>query len=95
MAAVVPLPPRGRWLPDARGGDRALRVSWHADEGCAVLSVWRGGTCTGTARLAAGEVAELVAALADGLAEGCREALPAGTELVFGSGLTAADDATA
>ena len=56
--AVVPLPPRslrpprGEWLPDARDGDRALRVSWHAELGCVVLSTWRGDSCVGTVRLA-------------------------------------------
>lgn len=78
---VVPLPQRGTWLADARDG-RALRVSWHAEQGCAVLSTWRDGRCTGTARLLPDQVARLVAALADGLAEGVatadgREGAPA------------------
>jgi hypothetical protein len=89
MAAVVPLPSRGSWLPDARGDSRALRVSWHGDEGCAVLSVWRDGTCAATARLAAPEVATLVAALAEGLADGVVAALPDGLDLCTGRGLTA------
>ncbi len=66
--AVVPLPPRGEWLPDARDGDRALRVSWHAELGCVVLSTWRGDTCVGTVRLAPSEAARLVGVLAEGLA---------------------------
>jgi len=65
---VVPLPPRGEWLPDARDGDRALRVSFHPEEGCAVVSTWRDGACTGTARLTPAEVAHLVAVLSQGLA---------------------------
>lgn len=68
--SVVPLPARGEWLADARDGDRALRVSWHPERGCAVVSTWRDGTCTGTARLTPAEVARLVAALTDGLASG-------------------------
>jgi len=66
---VVPLPPRGAWLPDARQEGRALRVSWHPEQGCAVLSTWRDGVCTGTARLTPHEVAELVGVLTAGLAE--------------------------
>ena len=65
---VVPLPPRGEWYPDARHGDRALRVSWHEEAGCAVLSTWRGDTCVGTTRLVPAEVARLVGALSAGLA---------------------------
>ena len=33
---------RGRVFLDARGGDRALRVSWHHEAGVVVLSLWRG-----------------------------------------------------
>ncbi|HWG92966.1 MAG TPA: hypothetical protein VNU66_01920 [Mycobacteriales bacterium] len=78
---VVPLPQRGAWLADARDDaverGRALRVSWHAEQGCAVLSTWRDGRCTGTARLRPDEVARLVSALAHGLAEGASSAGPA------------------
>ena len=66
--SVVPLPPRGEWLSDARDGDRALRVSWHAELGCVVLSSWRGEGCVGTVRLAPAEAARLVGVLAEGLA---------------------------
>ena len=69
---VVPLPPRGEWFPDARQGDRALRVSWHAELDCVVLSTWRGEGCVGTVRLTPADAARLIGVLADGLA-----ALPA------------------
>ena len=65
---VVPLPPSGAWLPDARGSERALRATWHPEAGCVVLSTWQDGRCTATARLAPGEAAQLVAVLAEGLA---------------------------
>jgi hypothetical protein len=65
---VVPLPPRGEWFPDARQGDRALRVSWHAELDCVVLSTWRGEGCVGTVRLTPADAARLIAVLADGLA---------------------------
>ena len=65
---VLQLPARGDWLADARDGDRALRVTWHAEEGCVVLSTWRDGACVGTVRLSRTEAARLVGVLADGLA---------------------------
>lgn len=76
---VVPLPPRAAWLRDAREAGRALRVSWHAERGCAVVSTWRDGVCTGTARLTPTEVAELVAVLTAGLAEAAAAAAAAST----------------
>ena len=66
--SVVPLPPRGEWFGDARDGGRALRVSWHAELGTIVLSIWRDDACVGTTRLTPDEAARLVAALAAGLA---------------------------
>lgn len=65
---VVPLPPRGEWFPDARDSSRALRVSWHAEVGCVVLSTWRDDACVGTTRLTPPEAARLLGALAAGLA---------------------------
>lgn len=65
------MPARGQWYADARSGDdgdRALRVSWHAEQGCVVLSTWKDDRCTGSARLGPHEAAALVAQLADGLA---------------------------
>ncbi|MBC7373205.1 MAG: hypothetical protein H7323_04365 [Frankiales bacterium] len=68
---VVPLPPRGEWFGDARDSARALRASWHVEQGGApyvVLSTWRGDACVATARLSATEAAGLVTVLARGLA---------------------------
>ena len=63
---------------DPRGGDRALRVTWHHDvpdapdslaaDGMVVLSLWRANLCVGSFRLAAHEVPDLVHALTRGLA---------------------------
>ena len=68
--SVVPLPARGAWLADARDSRRALRVSWHGEQGCVVLSTWRDDTCVGTVRLTPADAAHLAAALADGLTAG-------------------------
>lgn len=66
--AVVPLPPRGEWFADARDGAHAMRASWHAEQGFVVLSTWRDGVCSGSARLTTAEAARLIGVLADGLA---------------------------
>lgn len=72
---VVPVPPGSRWVADPRGEGRGVRVSAHADAGLLVLSVWRGEECAATVRLPPAQTAELVAAVADVLAQ-----LPPGGE---------------
>ncbi len=72
MAAVRPLPAHGSIFLDARGGDRALRVSCHLDDvagedGVVVLSLWRENVCTATFRLDADDVPEMIATLREGL----------------------------
>jgi hypothetical protein len=51
MATARPLPATGEIFLDARGADRALRVSWHYDTDLVVLSLWRDNVCTGSFRL--------------------------------------------
>ena len=68
MAEVSPLPIRGEVVVDARGGERALRVSWHPEHGLVVLSIWRGNTCVGTVQVDSAEVPHLVDVLVRGLA---------------------------
>ena len=67
MAAVRPLPEVGSTYLDARGGDRALRVSWHAEADVVVVSLWRANVCVGSFRLPADEVPDLVDSLVDAL----------------------------
>jgi hypothetical protein len=67
--SVLPFQPRGRWAWDARGSQRAVRVSAHPAENVVNLSVWRDDLCVGTVRLLPDEVSALVAGLTDGLAE--------------------------
>ena len=59
----------GEVFLDARGGSRALRVSWHSEADVVVLSLWREGTCAGTFRLSIDEVPDLIDALRGGLAQ--------------------------
>jgi len=70
MAVVLALPARGEVLLDARGSARALRVSWHHDEGIVVLSMWHEGVCTGSFRLDKADVPAMVNSLVCGLASG-------------------------
>jgi hypothetical protein len=67
MVAVRPLPRTGSIFFDARGADRALRVSWHEEEDLVVVSLWRDNVCTGSFRLAADDVPDLVDTLVDSL----------------------------
>ena len=48
---AAPLPRLGEVFFDVRGESRTMRLSWYADTGVAVFSIWQGGTCTGTFRL--------------------------------------------
>ena len=74
MPPVHPLPETGSIFLDARGGDRALRVSWHQEAGMVVLSLWRENVCSGSFRLAIDEVPELIDMLRVGLDRAYRHA---------------------
>lgn len=76
MAAARPLPETGSIFLDARGRDRALRVSWHQEAGLVVLSLWRDNVCTGSFRLAVDEVPQLIGTLRDALDAAYSEARP-------------------
>ncbi len=75
---MAPRPAETTIFVDPRGGDRALRVTWHHDvtenpdslatDGLVVISLWRANLCIGSFRLEAHEVPELVHALTKGLA---------------------------
>jgi hypothetical protein len=69
MGEVRPIPTLGGVVRDVRGRGRALRVSWHSEDGIVVLSLWDGPRCTGTVRVAAHDVPPLVEALQVGLLE--------------------------
>ncbi|MDN5895185.1 MAG: hypothetical protein L0H93_14325 [Nocardioides sp.] len=66
---TAPIPREGSIHVDARGGDRALKVTWHHDAGVVVLSMWRDNVCAATFRLAVDEVPDLIDALRSGLDE--------------------------
>ena len=67
MPAVRPLPRTGSIFLDARGADRALRLSWHTEAAVVILSLWRDNLCTGSFRLRVDEVPDLIDLLRAGL----------------------------
>ena len=75
MPTARPLPESGAIFLDARGTDRALRVSWHHESGLVVLSLWRDNVCAGSFRLAVDEVPDFIDVLRTGLDRAYTEAL--------------------
>ena len=67
MLPARPLPETGSVFLDARGGTRAMRVSWHPEAGLVVLSLWRENVCAGSFRLALDDVPEMIETLREGL----------------------------
>jgi len=64
---AAPLPRLGEVFFDVRGSSRSMRLSWYADTGVSVFSIWQGGTCTGTFRLPMEELPRLIDALQRGV----------------------------
>ena len=56
---AAPLPRLGEVFFDVRGNSRSMRLSWYADTGIAVFSIWQGGRCTGTFRLPMDDLARM------------------------------------
>jgi hypothetical protein len=63
---AAPLPRLGEVYFDVRGESRSMRLSWYADTGVAVFSIWQGGTCTGTFRLPITDLPRMIEALQRG-----------------------------
>ena len=51
-------------VPDARGGDQSLRVTWHVDRQVYVLSTWRGSVCIASTCISPDDAAALADVLA-------------------------------
>ena len=64
---AAPLPRLGEVFFDVRGSSRSMRLSWYADTGVSVFSIWQGGTCTGTFRLPQEELPRLIESLQRGM----------------------------
>jgi hypothetical protein len=63
---AAPLPRLGEVFFDVRGSSRSMRLSWYADTGIAVFSIWQGGRCTGTFRLPMEDLARMTEILQRG-----------------------------
>src|SRR5262245_7734321 len=63
---AAPLPRLGEVFFDVRGDSRSMRLSWYADTGIAVFSIWQGGRCTGTFRLPMEDLARMTEILRRG-----------------------------
>jgi hypothetical protein len=57
---AAPLPRLGEVFFDVRGDSRSMRLSWYADTGIAVFSIWQGGMCTGTFRLPMDDLSRMI-----------------------------------
>lgn len=64
-------------IEDARRNGHHLRATWHPERGQFVISTWSKDVCTGSARLAAGDVAELACLLVDGVSDAASASSPA------------------
>jgi hypothetical protein len=65
MAEVLPLPNLGDVFRDVRADQRTMRVSFHQGAGMLVVSLWSGGQCRASFRLASDEIGRLSATLAE------------------------------
>src|SRR5215472_11275657 len=70
---AAPLPRLGEVYFDVRGESRSMRLSWYANTGVAVFSIWQGGTCTGTFRLPIVDLPRMIEALQRGPHADARE----------------------
>ncbi|MGH3303951.1 MAG: hypothetical protein ACRDOK_20185 [Streptosporangiaceae bacterium] len=62
----APLPRLGEVFFDVRGNSRSMRLSWYADTGVAVFSIWQAGMCTGTFRLPMADLSRMTEILERG-----------------------------
>jgi hypothetical protein len=62
----APLPRLGEVFFDVRGNSRSMRLSWYADTGVAVFSIWQAGMCTGTFRLPIADLSRMIEILERG-----------------------------
>src|ERR1700728_39120 len=80
---AAPLPRLGEVFFDVRGSTRSLRLSWYADTGIAVFSIWQGGTCTGTFRLPMDDLPRMMDSLHRGMPGGLGNGQDGGATLAL------------
>ena len=57
------------YVPDVRGDDSYLRMTWHAEQRVVVVSQWDGPVCTAATRLDVADAPEVISFLAGTLAD--------------------------
>ena len=57
------------YVPDVRGDDSYLRMTWHAEQRVVVVSQWDGPVCTAATRLDVADAPEIISFLAGTLAD--------------------------
>lgn len=60
---------RRLYFPDARGGDRYLRVTWHRETSTIVLSHWRGDVCVASTPVTLDDATRLIGLIVGALKE--------------------------
>lgn len=65
-------------LPDVRGGDRVLRVTWHPASGTVVFSHWTGSVCTASTPVRLADASTLIELLVGALRDLASGAAPTG-----------------
>src|SRR6185437_5856359 len=81
---AAPLPRLGEVFFDVRGNSRSMRLSWYANTGIAVFSIWQGGTCTGTFRLPMDDLSRMLDSLRRGMNGGPGDDTAAGPAAISG-----------
>jgi hypothetical protein len=56
-------------ISDAAGGERFVRLTWHPDVGRFTLTHWEGRRCVASIQVSPDDADDLLAVLAEGLAE--------------------------
>ncbi|HXW86746.1 MAG TPA: hypothetical protein VEJ42_00660 [Streptosporangiaceae bacterium] len=79
VSDAAPLPRLGEVFFDVRGNSRSMRLSWYADTGVAVFSIWQAGMCTGTFRLPMADLSRMIEILERGPAPQGRGRAPVAT----------------
>ena len=88
---AAPLPRLGEVFFDVRSAARSLRISWYADTGVAVLSIWQGGTCTGSFRLPMADLPRMIETLQRGPDVPAGDCGPGMAAAEYGPGAAAGD----
>jgi hypothetical protein len=69
MVAMRTVEPHRAVVADAAGGERSARLTWHPEVGRFTLTHWVGLTCVAQVEVSPEDASELLAVLAEGVAE--------------------------